>query len=182
MDLVLLLIELKKLACQGLKWAGGISLATAILNLSLGASILLAVPNGYASTEGGRGRAESQVKLIHMQLWGGLVHLHDPGASPGLNHPRVLPLPDGVSEQEDPPDEVEHQNIKQTLTGFDIHLLTLDSSESPANFWQDLAHKSLALPDPLTGLTSESPGRLIAGAVSHSPDPFLFVPSKPPIS
>src|ERR1700709_568361 len=90
MEFVLLIIELKKVALRGLRFAVGFVLPLAILNLSLGAT-----PARYKTRRApGKGQ---EIELVHMQMFGGLIHLHD---GSGADHNAVRPLPPGVTEQE----------------------------------------------------------------------------------
>src|SRR5689334_1649080 len=124
MELVLLFIELKKVALRGLRFAAGLIMPLAILNLSLGATIMLATPPGFeTSLITGNGQ---EIELVHMQMFGGLIHLHD---GPGANHYANRPLPPGVTEQEYLP----------TTPGVSPDWsVVVNGKNSAANFWQDL--------------------------------------------
>ena len=175
MDLVLLLIELKKLTGRGLRLAASFILPLAILNLSLGATVMLATPPGFVSLEGAA--SDQQVELVHLQMFGGLIHLHD-GKNPA--HTPALKLPQGVTEQEyiPPPAQVS-PDWNFSIAGN--HLMAFNGSNSAANFWQDLTTRGEAAAETLFNCHRAIIGRAIPGASPSLPNPFLAVPLKPPI-
>jgi hypothetical protein len=177
MDFVLLVIELKKLAGRSLRLAASFILPLAILNLSLGATIMLATPPGFVSLAGAAGG--QQVELVHMQMFGGLIHLHD-GSGPDHSHSQSASLPEGVTEQEYIP------AAPQIMPGWSLsitgnHFMALNSSDSAANFWQDLTTRGQADPETLANYQLALTGREIPAVVQQPPNPFLAVPLKPPI-
>lgn len=168
MDLVLLFIELKKLAGRGLRTAAAFVLPLAILNLSLGATVMLATPPGFEDTLPTTGGQE--IELVHMQMFGGLIHLHD---GSGFSHVHSAPaLPPGVTEQD------------LGSTAFQIvpdWSVSINSSDSVANFWQDLTTRGQVNSEFLHGNYLAPAGRIIPGSDPTPPNPYLGVPLKPPI-
>lgn len=167
MELVLLFIELKKLTLRGLRFAVGFVLPLAILNLSLGATIMLATPPGFESslTTGN----DQEIELVHMQMFGGLIHLHD-----ALHHDHSdasKPLPPGVSEQEYRP---------PTLTLVPDWSVTVNGTDATANFWQDLTVRGQADALVVPNYRLPNSGREIAGGVPYPTAPYLAVPLQPP--
>lgn len=175
MDLVLLLIELKKLTGRGFRLAASFILPLAILNLSLGATIMLATPPGFVSLEGAA--SDQQVELVHMQMFGGLIHLHD-GKNP--DHAPAIKLPQGVTEQEyiPPPAQVS-PDWSFSIAGN--HLMAFNGSDSTANFWQDLTTRGQAASETLFNNHRAIMGREIPGASPSPRNPFIATPLKPPI-
>ncbi len=176
MDLVLLIIELKKLAGRSLNFAAGFILPLAVLNLSLGATIMLATPPGFESTPGTT--SDQQIELVHMQMFGGLIHLHD-GSGSSHTH-AIVTLPKGVTEQELPP-ALAQTNNNWSLSISDNHLQTLNGSNSAANFWQDLTARGQVNTETLSNYNSLNLGRHFPAADPNPSGPFLGVPFKPPI-
>jgi hypothetical protein len=169
MDFVLLFIELKKLALRGLRLAVGLVLPLAILNLSLGATIMLATPPGFeTSLATGDDR---EIALVHMQMFGGLIHLHDGSAADHLHHTNPN-LPPGVTEED----------TGQTVpTGINpAWNVTVSGADSAANFWQDLTVRGQANPIAVPNFYLPRLGREISGAWPYPTAPYLAVPLQPP--
>lgn len=148
MELVLLLIELKKLAARGLRLAASIILPLAILNLSLGATILLSTPPGFEKP--GITGSDQEIKLVHMQMFGGVIHLHD-GSGPDHSHSPNVVLPAGVTEQEYLPVPTRVQTQTQSFSDWTTAVtgnpyMAFNGSDSAANYWQDLTTRGQATP------------------------------------
>jgi hypothetical protein len=91
----LLWLELGKLARQALQLFAGLLLIVAILNSGLGASLILSeTPDPLSSA----GFSEPSARLVHLQLFGGLVHLHEHNPSDHLHFPQGYQAPPGVTE------------------------------------------------------------------------------------
>jgi hypothetical protein len=74
----LLWLELIKLAKQALQLVAGLFLLVAVLNTSLGAAVVLRETTQSISTSNlSAGFSEPSTGLVHLQLFGGLVHLHE---------------------------------------------------------------------------------------------------------
>ena len=168
MDLVLLFIELKKLAGRGLRLAAAFILLLAILNLSLGATVMLATPPGFESTLPITN--DQEVELVHMQMFGGLIHLHDGNDFDHVHSTHALPK--GVTEQELP------STKGQVVPDWSV---SVNSSDSAANFWQDLTTRGQVDAEYPAGYYLPPVGREIPGSDSYPISPYLGVPLKPPI-
>lgn len=95
----LLWLELEKLARQALKLIAGLLLIVAILNISLGAAVVLSQTPQTLSISGfTTSSAEPFPQLVHLQLFGGLVHIHEPGRSDHTHSSQSYLAPPGVIE------------------------------------------------------------------------------------
>ncbi len=165
--MALLWLELKKLGKHGLRVAAVLLLTLAVLNGGLGAALVLAAP-GDASFEAGITSSEA-TKLVHLQLFGGLVHLHE-GATAAHSH---KPQPNGVFQVVLEPETRPSERFYSRYTSLD----SSDSGPEMFRLFTPTCDQAQALP-------ALKPPTLLARQLSdntpHPLDPYLTAPDKPP--
>ncbi len=174
--MVALWVELKKLAGAGLRLAGATFLMVAVLNGGLGMSMILAAPGGYTANNGSP--APDGTRLVHLQLFGGLLHAHA-GKGDDHNHgpknirhvPNIAKIPDT------------NQSLDTALTQItsaNNNAAALDNSDGSSESLLVLTPKYQGS-DSLAALV---PSGLIARQLPFHPlplpDPYLSAPDKPP--
>lgn len=167
--MILLWLELKKLALAGLRLATGLFLALAILNLGVGAAALVDT-RPVSSTNPATPGQVAPGQLLHLQLFG-FWHIHET-----LDQRQDAPPPAGVTEQDE-----------GVLPAPPARFLYLSQGNRlDSDFGSGAVQKSLtdfSDPHPLVGVIGlASLARQTPTDDNSVPDPFLKVPLKPPIS
>jgi hypothetical protein len=161
---LLLWIELKFLARRGLRVLAGLLLVLAVLNAGLGDSMVLAAPS-TSSLDG--------AKLVHLQMFGGVIHLHDAHVPGEHSH---------AKHQKNPTGSLVKLGFDADLFNFSARagLTTLTAGDSSAI--------SLLISSKYQGGVGLAGlerfvflGRRLALDMAQLPDPFIFPPVKPPI-
>lgn len=169
--MLLLWVELKKLFRRGLRLAAGLFLLVGVLNSGLGESMVLA-------SHGKAGAASSLegTKLVHLQLLGGLFHLHDEAF---WSHAHIDDpvLPPGVVQFSFPPPLNRELNGPDHLSGNFTSLSGSDyTSESmlviAPKYQNESGFANLA------SLSFET--RYFSANAARPTDPYLSPPDKPP--
>jgi hypothetical protein len=167
--LILLWLELKKLALAGLRLAAGLFLALAMLNLGVGAAAIVDTQSVSSADSAAPGQVATG-QLLHLQLFG-FWHVHE-----SLDQSEDAPPPAGVTEQDE-----------GVLPSPPARFLYLShGNRLDSDFGSGAVQKSLTDftdPHPLVGVAGlASLARQTPADDGFFPNPFLKVPLKPPIS